>query len=279
MDSNKTSTSTATLSPPRRAIDSTDQARPKQQTVLGRLGAFCARRRWYVVAAWTVLFVFGMVVGSQVFVHLKDSNGASTAESVQGFEIADKVSTHGGSMVAVIDGPAVDDPATRWAVTSAALRVSQVTGVTGVTTTYNNQDPRLRSTDGRASLLVIVTAKTTDMAVANQEVSDVRKALANSVPGATIKVGGGLGVMHDQMLTTSSDLVRGEAIAIPILLIALLFVFRGCARSPHPHPGCAGHRRGRTPAAARRHQDRRRRVTPSTWSPCSASRSRSTTAC
>jgi putative drug exporter of the RND superfamily len=227
MDSNKASTSTATMPAPRQALPSTDPARPRQQTALGRLGAFCARRRWYIVAVWIVLFVIGMVVGSQVFVHLKDSNGSSTAESVQGFDIADKVSTHGGSMVAVIDGPAVDDPATQRAVTSAVLRVSKVAGVTGVTTAYNNDDARLRSADGRASLLVISTAKTSDMAAANQEVSDVGKALANSVPGATIKVGGGLAVMHDQMLTTSSDLVRGEGIAIPILLVALLFVFRG----------------------------------------------------
>jgi RND superfamily putative drug exporter len=228
MDTSRASISTATMpAPPRRALPSTDPTRQKRHTALGRLGAFCARRRWFVVATWFGLFVIGMVVGSQVFVHLKDSNGSSAAESVNGFDIVDKVSTRGGSMAAVIDGGAVNDPATRRAVMSASQKVAKIPGVTDVTTAYNSNDPRLRSTDGRATLLVVSTTKTDDMAVSHQQVSDVRKALAGSVPGATIKVGGGLAVMHDQMLTTQSDLVRGEAIAIPVLLVALLFVFRG----------------------------------------------------
>src|SRR6266487_3599766 len=48
-----------------------------------------------------------------------------------------------------------------------------------------------------------------------------------SVPGAEVKVGGELAVSRDQMAATQSDLVKGELIALPILLLALFFVFRG----------------------------------------------------
>jgi RND superfamily putative drug exporter len=228
MNRNPAPTSTATKPVPLYGVSpAPDPSPPNKASVLARLGAFCARRRWFVVVAWLGLFVVGMVVGSQVFVHLKDSNGSNSTESVRGFNVVDKVSTQGGSMVAVIDGPRVEDPAARRAVLAAARRVELVTGVTDVVTAYDNTDPRLLSHDGRASLMVISTARTTDMVAAHKKVADVRAALAHSVPGATVKVGGDLAVMHDQMLTTESDLVRGEGVAIPILLVALLFVFRG----------------------------------------------------
>ena len=71
--------------------------------------------------------------------------------------------------------------------------------------------------------MLVSTIKTTDTVALRKEVVDVRAAVANSVPGATVKVGTGLAVMHDQAASSQSDLVRGEGIAIPILLL----VFRG----------------------------------------------------
>jgi len=56
-----------------------------------------------------VLFATGILVGSQVFDHLKDSVGSHSLESVHGFDLVDAASTHGGSMVAVVAGANVDD--------------------------------------------------------------------------------------------------------------------------------------------------------------------------
>jgi len=42
-----------------------------------------------------------------------------------------------------------------------------------------------------------------------------------------VKVGGELAVMRDTAVTSQSDLFRGELIALPVLLLALLLVFRG----------------------------------------------------
>ena len=107
----------------------------------------------------------------------------------------EKASDRGHQMVAVIDGLPADDPAVRQAVQRAAARVARVAGVTEVTTAYDNDDPILRAVDGRASPMVITTAKTDDMMVMHQEVGDVRDALVGSVPGATVKVGGELAVI------------------------------------------------------------------------------------
>ena len=218
---------TAVPAPMQGLPDIPDRSDPGKTGLLTRLGTFCVRRRRLILLAWLGLFVTGILIGGQVFTHLKESNGNSSAESVHGSELLAKVSTRGGSMVAVIDGARVSDPAVGRAVVAAAHRVSKLTGVTGVVTAYDSTDPRLRSADGRASLMLVETAKTTDIVISNKEVADVRAALANAVPGATVKVGGDLAVMHDQMMTSESDLVKGEGIAIPILLLALLLVFRG----------------------------------------------------
>jgi RND superfamily putative drug exporter len=218
---------TAVRTPKEGIPRSPDSSSPARAGLLTRLGTFCVRRRRLILLAWLGLFVTGILIGGEVFTHLKESNGSSSAESVHGFNLVAKVSTRGGSMVAVIDGARVSDPAVGKAVVAAAHRVSKLTGVTGVVTAYDSTDPRLRSADGRASLMLVQTAKTTDMVVSHREVADVRAALADAVPGATVKVGGDLAVMHDQMMTSESDLMKGEGIAIPILLLALLLVFRG----------------------------------------------------
>ena len=62
------------------------------------IGRWVYRHRRLVLVGWLVLFAVGIVVGSGVFNNLKDSNGAGSSESVQGFKILDQASgTAGGS--------------------------------------------------------------------------------------------------------------------------------------------------------------------------------------
>ena len=50
---------------------------------------------------------------------------------------------------------------------------------------------------------------------------------ARTATGLERQVGGDLGVNRDGMIAGQNDLLRGEAIALPVLLIALFFIFRG----------------------------------------------------
>src|SRR3954454_5344148 len=221
---------TATTGPPSTELE---------RTSFTRIGEFCTGHRRAVLVGWLLLFVVGIVVGGQVFGHLKDSNGSSSAESVRGFNLLDDAVNHGADMVAVIDGVPVDDPNTRAAVGAAADRVAKVKGVVGVETTYTNDDPQLRASDGSASLMLISTAHTDEPepSVITQEVTDVRDVLKGSVPGATVKVGGQLAVVYDGASTASSDLAKGELIVLPILLLALLLIFRGVRAALMPVAG------------------------------------------
>jgi RND superfamily putative drug exporter len=210
-----------------------------ERTVFTGIGEFCTRHRRALLVGWLLFFVVGIVVGGQVFGHLKDSNGSNSSESVRGFNLVDDAVNHGADMVAVIDGAPVDDPATKAAVGAAAERVAQVKGIVGVETAYTSNDPQLRATDGTASLMVISTAHTDEAepSVITQEVTDVRDALKGSVPGATVKVGGELAVVYDGASTASSDLAKGELIVLPLLLLALLLIFRGVRAALMPLAG------------------------------------------
>src|SRR5947208_9363317 len=108
--------------------------------MLTRLGSWSARRRRLVMGAWAVLFIVGILLGSRVFSYLKDSNGGSGSESVQGFNIVKDARTSGNSMIVLIDAAKVTDPAIRTEVLAAKQKLSTVRDVTGVTTAYDVPD-------------------------------------------------------------------------------------------------------------------------------------------
>ncbi|HVI37713.1 MAG TPA: MMPL family transporter, partial [Gaiellales bacterium] len=77
-------------------------------------------------------------------------------------------------------------------------------------------------------MIVLTVRKNDDDPMAmHRDVDRIRDAVKGQVPGARVRIGGDLGVMRDEMMATQRDLFMGELIALPILLIALFFVFHG----------------------------------------------------
>jgi putative drug exporter of the RND superfamily len=195
--------------------------------VYATLGRFCVQRRRLLLAGWAVLFLIGIGVGGMVFGRLQDSTGRSTTESAQGSRILDQASTLGSTIVVLVDGATVESATTRAAVTQLSANLRQVPDVVSVVDPTTSDDPRLRAADGKAALIVATARKTDGQTAGRTLVDRVRKAAHGQVPGATVTVGGDLGVARDELSTMQQDLYRGELIAIPILLVALYFVFRG----------------------------------------------------
>jgi RND superfamily putative drug exporter len=196
--------------------------------VYARLGRACFEHRRAVLLSWLAVFVVGIVVGGGVFGRLKDSNGGSGTESVKGFNIVDDATGAGPTAIAVVDGARVSDPRTRTAVERLSAKLQRLPDVRSVVNTYSSPDPRLRAKDGRASLIVATVRQNDDDPMAlHMDADRIRDAVKGQVPGATVRVGGDLGVMRDSMATTQRDLFVGELIALPLLLVALFFVFRG----------------------------------------------------
>src|SRR4051794_627038 len=193
-----------------------------------RLGRACFEHRRAVLLSWLAVFVVGIVVGGGVFGRLKDSNGGSSTESVKGFNILDDAGTTGPSAIAVVDGARVADPRTRAAVQRLTANLRRLPDVRSVVNAYGSPDPRLRAKDGRASLIVVTVRKNDDDPMAlHEDVDRIRDAVKGRVPAAAGRVGGELGVMRGGMAAPRCDLVKGELIALPILLVALFFVFHG----------------------------------------------------
>src|SRR3954468_22278564 len=193
-----------------------------------RLGRVCVEHRRAVLVSWLVVFVVGIVLGGGVFARLKESNGSSSIESVKGFNILDDAMSAGPGAIAVVDGARVSDPATRAAVERLTAKLRALPHVQSAINAYGSPDPRLRAKNGNASLIVLSVAKNEKHPMAmHRDVDRIRDAVKGQVPGATIRVGGDLGVMRDEMMATQQDLVMGELIALPILLVALFFVFHG----------------------------------------------------
>ena len=196
--------------------------------MLASIARFCVRRRRWVLAAWMLLFIAGITIGMMVFGRLHDSNGGAGTESVQGFNVMQQASSMGPTAVVLVKGPPVTAPGTRAAVIALTARLEKVPLVTGAVNVYTSPATRaLRSPDGHASVIVVSVRKDSSMMSRMMTVTALRSAARHAVPGATVQVGGDLGVNRDGMVASQSDLFRGEAIALPVLLIALFFIFRG----------------------------------------------------
>jgi putative drug exporter of the RND superfamily len=195
--------------------------------MFARIARLCVAHRRWVLAAWVLLFVIGLAAGAVTFNRLKDSGGSGSSESARGAAIIAKATSMGPSAVVLVKGPPMDTPRTRAAVQALTVRLERVPQVTGAVNAYTSRDPQLRSRDGHASLIVVSLAKGITMKPESRALTAIRADAAGAVPGAQVKVGGDAGFMVDNMNSSTNDLVRGEMIAFPVMLIALFFIFGG----------------------------------------------------
>ena len=183
--------------------------------MLATIARFCVRRRRWVLAAWMLLFIAGITIGMMVFGRLHDSNGGAGTESVQGYNLMQQASSMGPTAVVLVKGPPVTAPGTRAAVIALTARLEKVPLVTGAVNAYTSPaDRALRSPDGHASAIVVSVRKNAPDMAQHNVVTALRAAARGAVPGATVQVGGNLGVNRDAMVASESDLYRGEAIAL-----------------------------------------------------------------
>ena len=208
--------------------DSPTPAMPRRgrSTGLAGVAGFCVRHRRAVLLGWLVAFAAGILFGTQVFSRLKDGDVGGT-ESARGLAVLQQADDMGMSATVLVRGVPVDAPATRVAVQALTTELRALPDVAMARNAYTDANPALRSADGQASLIVVSLRKGVDMTMQAMAVDAMRAAARDAVPGATVQVGGTLGVMRDGMSASQRDLIRGEIIALPVLLIALVFIFGG----------------------------------------------------
>ncbi|WP_405193746.1 MMPL family transporter [Streptomyces anulatus] len=126
-------------------------------------------------------------------------------------------------LVSADDG-SVDSPAVRRSGQSLVADLKEEKGLTNVVSYWDTGSPDLRSADGReAMVLAHVTGDETRQQENAQQVIDDYTGAQDG--GLTVRAGGGAAVGSDLSSQVVDDLILAEAIAIPLTLVLLLFVF------------------------------------------------------
>lgn len=189
---------------------------------IGGLGGFCFRHRWLVLTGWLIALVVGVLAAGQVFNRLGEGEQTFTPESVQAGQVLDEASDRGDDVIALVEGVEPRDSDVRSAVDLAGADLRRLAGVVEVA------DP-VPANDGTGVALRVTLAKldgdAEDEAV--EQVSDRLRRLADEVPGATVRLGGGAILDEEIAEANQQDLLTAELRAFPLTGVVLVFVFAG----------------------------------------------------
>jgi RND superfamily putative drug exporter len=201
---------------------------------MGRLGRFVVRRRRTVIVSWVVLLCAMATVGSAAFSVLSSEFGAgSSTESGRVTERLDALAETGGEIAVVVDGVDVTDPAVARTVKGSLAEIAQLDGVVAVTDYWSTELDALKATDGQAALAVITLTGGLDDE-AELALGHRVEALAREIDAPSLLVGGDLLVGEQFETAVEHDLLRGETIALPIAIIAMVFILGGLIAAGMP---------------------------------------------
>lgn len=199
-----------------------------------RLGAFVVRRRRLVIMTWIAVLFVTAAIGSSAFSVLSSEFGAGTStESGRVAHQLDKLEETGGQVAIIADGIDVADPNVKRSITEGLAPIRSLEGVLDVADPWSSGLDALRSSDGRAALVVVTLAGGLDEEKELALAESIEK-LADRLEAPKVLVGGGVLVGETFKSASESDLLRGEAIALPIAILAMVFLLGGLAAAGMP---------------------------------------------
>jgi RND superfamily putative drug exporter len=195
--------------------------------MMSSLASFVVRRRRAVIGIWILVLIGAGVVGSAAFSVLSSDFGAGpTTESGRVTERLDELAATGGEIAIIAGDIDIDDPAVALSVGGGLERIAAIDGVIAVVDPWSTGSTALRATDGRAALAVVTITggldEDAELDLAHR-ITDV----ARSLDAPDVLVGGNVLVGEQFATASESDLLRGEAIALPIAFLAMIFLLGG----------------------------------------------------
>src|SRR4051794_20748917 len=181
---------------------------------MARWTGFVIAHRRRVLAVWLVLFALGGFAAANLGGLLTNRFSVPGADSERGLELLrDRMGDRSdGAFTLVAAG--VDGPAERAAVAAAAARAAR-------TVRGGKAGPPLPAA---ARVVYLQIATPLENQEAARRTPELRQAIG-VVPGVTTFLSGYPAINHDTQSIFSEDLTRGEAFAIPIALLVMLFMF------------------------------------------------------
>jgi len=201
--------------------------------MLRRLARFSLRHRRLVAAAWAILFIAGIAIGTGVFDRLDpDVGDVEGTESARAQARLRTLDPGGESIAALADGVDPRDPRVAAGIRATAERLRAIPGVAQVADPVDGA-PELLARDGRAALVAVEFADGLEGDRFDQALEAAETELRR-LDAPHVLVGGG--PLQDQEFEdqVASDLGRAELLSMPVVLVLLLVVFGGIVAAGLP---------------------------------------------
>jgi RND superfamily putative drug exporter len=204
--------------------------------VFERLGRFTVRRRRLVLAVTALFVVVAAGLGGSVFGRLQAGGfDDPSAESSQARRVLlDDYGAGDANLVLLAEAAGGVDAAPA-AADGAALtaRLAAEAGVTRVASYWSlGGVPALRSTDGTRA--VVVAHLDGDEAAVRDTYDRLAERFRGPQGALTVRFGGVEAINHDMGTQIERDLVKAEAISVPVTIVLLVLVFGGLVAAGMP---------------------------------------------
>jgi RND superfamily putative drug exporter len=195
--------------------------------VFDRLGRFVVARRRLILISTAVFFLAAGAIGGGVADRLSSGGfNDPDAEATQATELLkDQFGQQTPNLILLVtaDSGSVDDAETAQAGAALTKELEEEPGVERAFSYWTLKDAPLKSHEGDQALVFAVVPGSDDHV--REVVEEVSPAFNRTQDGLSVKVTGFAEVFREMGTTIEGDLVRAESIALPITMIALIFVF------------------------------------------------------
>jgi len=183
------------------------------------------RLAWVTLVAWFVVVVAGVAAAPTVFAALGDAGSRRDTESGRATRLLAGTGRPGARLVGVVEVPVADAAATA-GVRLAAADLRRTPGVAAVLDLPDSGAAPLAADDGSAQLIVADLAPGLPPEAFARVLAAVQDRL-HAIPAARVLVGGGPLITRQANRAAARDLVRAEAVTLPLALLAMVVVFGG----------------------------------------------------
>ena len=181
-----------------------------------RFAEFADRRRWAIIAVWALIVAAAVIASRGLSDLLSNRFDLPNTESTAVLEALERdFGQRGDSTVLLVvqsDEGAADQDLVA-ATTEAAARAGEALG-----------PHQLGPVQSSGALAYVSIGSTLEPAAAQRRIDEVREAIGE-VEGGTAYLSGQIAINRDLQPVVDRDLIRGEALAVPIAIAVLLFVF------------------------------------------------------
>ncbi|MFE6921318.1 MMPL family transporter [Nocardia sp. NPDC057663] len=196
---------------------------------------FTRRRSCWVLGVFAVLALVLGALGATLFERVE--GGGFTDPGSESSRALDVLREEFGQappnlLLLVETEGSVEDPESTAAATALVANLQERDGVTDVVSYWTTHEPALRSVDGKQGLIVAsVLGSEREI---DQRVAAIAAELTGTQGTLQVRAGGLAMFLHESVQQSMTDIAKGEAIAFPLTLIALLFVFGGLVAASLP---------------------------------------------